>query len=233
MKRFFKNFFKRNKTSQEPFLNDLANSRLDEPQLLDLLSNAIYDTGSWSWWTADLPNVVQIEFVQTRLYLGSSQNSQPPSTQIAIQFRNPKSVSFLTRHGIQRYNKNWFKDLHDDKIRSLGLSYENFSFTDDHLITTIFHECKYIETIHGYKPTDPRFQSEKYKLAFWADDYGFAIAADEIRLLTKKDTIELDEIPAINSRWWEYWRRYWDLKSTKAALPKDLLCETTIPVRNE
>jgi hypothetical protein len=73
------------------------NKPLTEEQILDILSNAICDVGYWSWWTTNLPTVIQVEFGGTQLYFSPAANSQPPSTQIAIQFRNPKSISFLTR----------------------------------------------------------------------------------------------------------------------------------------
>jgi hypothetical protein len=112
-------------------------------------------------------------------------------------------------------------------------SYEEFTFTDTSLMTAIINEAKTIKTIHGYSPTDNLFQTEKYKLVFWAGDYGFAVASDEIKLLTKDGQIELGQIPSVHAQWWTYWRKYWDLINTKDALPKDYACEVTIPLKNE
>lgn len=209
------------------------NKHLTEEQILDILSNAICDVGYWSWWTTNLPTVIQIEFGGTQLYFPPEDNSQPPSTQIAIQFRNPKSISFLTRLDSKSGDLNWFDDLHNDKMEPPTCSYDEFTFTDHSLIAAIINEAKTIKTIHGYSPTDSLFQTERYKLVFWAGDYGFAVASDEIRLLTKVGQVELDRIPSVHSEWWAYWRKYWDLINTRDALPKDYACEVTIPLKNE
>ncbi len=227
MKNFFKKIFGNDKQAAD----NSPTEPLTENQLLDLLSSAICDVGYWSWWTADLPTVIQIEFGGTQLYFSQPDSSLPPLTQIAIQFRNPKSISFITRQEIQGDPK-WFDELHNDKMEAPTCSYENFTFTDDHLITKILNEVKTINTIHGYSPKDKLFVTEKYKLVFMAGDYGFTVSADEIRLLTKDGKIELDQIPDFRSKWWTYWKKYHELRNTKNALPKDYACEVTIPMKN-
>jgi hypothetical protein len=227
MKIFFKNIFNKNKKKAEK----ISTEPLTETQMLDILSDAICDVGYWSWWATDLPNVIQIEFGGTQLYFPPTDNSLPPQTQIAIQFRNPKSISFLTRQELKIDNENWFHDLHNDKMEAPTCSHGEFTFTDHALMTTIINEAKTVKTIHGYPPTSNLFLSEKYKLVFWASDYGFAVSSDDIKLLTKQGTVELDQIPSVHSQWWAYWRKYWDLIDTKNALPKDYACEVTIPLK--
>lgn len=221
--------FNKNKIEEE----NPSSESLTETQVLDILSNAIYEMGYWSWWTTDLPTIIQLEFGGTRLYFPPTDNSQPPSTQILIQFGNPKSISFLTKQEIQGNDQTWFDDLHNDKMEAPTCSYGYFTFTDNSLMTEIINEAKTIKTIHGYSPTDNLFQTEKYKLAFWAGNYGFAVSADEIKLLAMNGKVEFDQIPKVNSEWWTYWRKYWDLVNTKNALPKDYACEVTIPLKND
>lgn len=80
MKNFFRNIFNKDKKEeQKP-----SNEPLTEPQILDILSSAICDVGYWSWWTTNLPAVIQIEFGGTQLYFPLADNSQPPSTQVAM-----------------------------------------------------------------------------------------------------------------------------------------------------
>ena len=81
MKKFFKNIFGKGKKEE----NKPTSERLTETQKLDILSNAICDVGYWSWWTTNLPKVIQIEFGGIKLYFPPEDNSQPPYTQIAIQ----------------------------------------------------------------------------------------------------------------------------------------------------
>lgn len=228
MKSFLKNIFNKDKKQQEKS----STETLTETQMLDILSNAICDVGYWSWWVTDLPTVVQIEFGGPLLYFPASDSSQPPNSQIAIQFRNPKSISFLTRKELTSDDEYWFDELHNDKMEPPTCSHGEFTFTDYALMTKIINEAKTIKTIHGYSPIDNLFQSEKYKLVFWAGDYGFAVSADEIKLLTKDGDVELNQIPSLHSQWWTYWRKYWDLINTENALPKDYACEVTIPLKN-
>lgn len=229
MMKFFKKIFNQDKKSEET----PSTEPLTENQILDILGKAICDVGYWSWWTTDLPKVIQIEFGGTQLYFQSGESSKPPLTQIAIQFRNPKSISFLTKQEIQyEAEQNWFDKLHNDKIEAPTCSYEYFTFTDSQIMTEILNEAKTINTIHGYSPKDKLFLTEKYKLVFWAGDYGFAVSSDEIKLLTKAGKVDLIEIPKINSDWWAYWKKYWDLKASKNPLPNDYACDVTIPLKN-
>ena len=229
MKKFLKNIFNKDRKEE----NKPSMEQLTETQKLEILSDAICDVGYWSWWTTNLPTVIQIEFGGTQLYFPPDDNSQAPNTQIAIQFRNPKSISFLTRQELKSDDKNWFEDLHNDKMEPPTCSHGEFTFTDQSLMTEIISGAKNIKTIHGYSPSDALFLTERFKLVFWAGDYGFAVASDEIKLLTKFGDVELDQIPSVHSEWWTYWRKYWDLINTKNALPKDYACEVTIPLKNE
>jgi len=203
---------------------------LTETELLDLLGNSICDVGCWSWWTTDLPEVIQLEFVGTQLYFPSKDSQQPPSSQIAIRFNNPKSISFLTR---QQYEipmaDNWFDQLQKDEIASFTCDYDNFTFTDNKLMKNIIGQTSKINTIHGYSPTDNNFYNEKVRLVFWAQNAGLAISADSLQLLNKDGKMELKDIKEANKKWWEYWKQYWKLKNTDKPLPKDYACEVTIP----
>ncbi|MFZ4545354.1 MAG: hypothetical protein ACOYOA_14980 [Saprospiraceae bacterium] len=229
MENFFKNIFNKDKKEEEK----PSTEPLTENLILEILCDAISDVGYWSWWVTDLPTIIQIEFGGTQLYFPPSDNSKPPNTQIAIQFKNPKSISFLSRQELGSVDENWYDDLHNDKIEAPTCSHGEFTFIDQLLMTTIINEAKTIKTIHGYSPTDNLFLNEKYKLVFWADDYGFAVASDAMKIFTKDEDIELDQIPSIHSQWWTYWRKYWDLKNTNNALPNDFACEVTIPLEND
>ena len=206
-----------------------SNESLAEIQILDILKDAICDVGYWSWWVTELPTIIQIEFRGTQLYFPPVDNSKPPNSQIAIQFRNPKSISFLTKQEIQQ---NWFDDLHNDKMEPPTCSWEYFTFSDDKLMTEIINEAKNITTIHGYSPKDKMFLTENYKLTFWAGEYGFAVASEDIKIV-HAEKVELEQIPKLNSEWWIYWKKYWALKDTENALPKDYACEVTIPIKND
>jgi hypothetical protein len=201
--------------------------------LLNILTNSICDVGCWNWWTQALPDLFQIEFGGIQLYFPSDDILLPPSSSIAIQFKGPKSISFLTKKNDNKINNElWYNLLANDKIGPFTCSHDQFTFTSDILISEILNEAKSTETIHGYKPNHNQFINEKFKLAFWAGEYGLAISCDEIRLLSQKGIIELNMIQTLNTEWWNYWKRYWELRHTKDALPKDYACEATIPLQD-
>ena len=205
---------------------DLESSKIKSD--LEVLENAICDIGWWSWWTAELPNILQIEFGGTQLYFEKTQNENPPNNQIAIQFINPKSISFLSRNNNQ-IEENWAEKLQNDKLELPSCDYEKFSFANKNLMKSIIDEAETINTIYGNSPKDISFYTEKYKLVFWAQNYGIAVNAEEIKLMSHNGKIELEDIREINNSWWKYWKKYWSLKYSKNPLPKDNLCEITIP----
>jgi hypothetical protein len=217
---FFKKIFNRNNTNDNLGLSEDSSN-------LQILGNAICDIGWWSWWTAELPKVVQIEFGGTQLFFQPNVDGNPPNNQIAIQFINPKSISFLSRS--KELIENWPKLLETDKLELPSCDYENFTFIDENVMKNIIDEALIVNTIHGYSPKETAFYKEKYKLVFWAQDYGFAVNAEELKLMSHKGKIELDDIPEINNCWWNYWKKYWSLRDTESPLPKDNLCEITIP----
>lgn len=233
MKNFFKNLF--NKPIQKENLEKEVEMSvsLSEAQILSILGKAISDLGYWSWWATDLPKVIQIEFGRTQLYFPPKDSTLAPNTQLAIQFVNPKSISYLSRAENSEVTQNWFNDLHNDKLEHPFCNDEEFTFTDFSKMTAIINRAKTINTIFGYNPSDNEFKNENYKLVFWADDYGFAVASEKMYLLTKEDYIELDQIPSLHSDWWAYWKKYWDLKNSENALPKDFACEITLPLKKE
>jgi hypothetical protein len=70
---------------------------LSEADQLALLADAISDIGYWSWWTAALPDAFQLVFGGTQLYFPPTSADKPLQTQIALQFQQPTSASFLSR----------------------------------------------------------------------------------------------------------------------------------------
>lgn len=200
-------------------------------QQLELLADAISDVGYWTWWVSDFPKIFQIEFSGTQLYLAKDNLSKLPSSQIALRFINPKSVSFLTKgENYSNDDVNWFNDLYNDKLEKPTCSYEYFSFTNSTLISQIIEDAKVINTLYGYCPIDKRFLTENFYFAFWAGDFGLAISAENLELYSVKGKIDFEQIPKINADWWEYWQTYWQLRETENALPTDYACEVTIPV---
>lgn len=196
---------------------------------LEILATAICDVGYWTWWVSNLPTIFQLEFNGTQLYFPKDDGTKP-SSQVAIQFQNPRSISFLTKNFTEQDSENWFDDLHHDKLSPPTCSYDSFTFTDTQLMTEIIHQATAIHNIHGDAPHDLKFFSAPVKLVFWAGNYGCAVCAESFKILTTNGNVALEQIPQIHSEWWDYWEKYWQLRDTANALPEDYACEVTIPI---
>ncbi|MEP2668613.1 MAG: hypothetical protein ABJH04_06455 [Cyclobacteriaceae bacterium] len=207
----------------------MKSDNLSDHDLLELLASAISDVGYWNWWTAELPELVQVEFGRVQLYL-PSENQSAPHNMVALQFRNPTSISFLTR--IQGDDTHlWHEALHEEKMEGPNITWDAFSFTHQEQMTAILEDAQVITTIHGYSPKDDVFLKEKYKLVFWAGNFGMAIAAQDIKILAHTGEIALQGLPEMSKQWWGYLDEYWKRKDTIDPMPVDYTCEVTIPSR--
>ena len=109
---------------------------IPDAEQLGLLADAISDVGYWSWWTHDLPDGFQVEFSGTQLYFPPVSSDKPPQTQIALQFQQSASISFLTR-GNSTEDFAWSQQLHDDQLESPTCSYGEFAFGSNDALTTL------------------------------------------------------------------------------------------------
>lgn len=204
---------------------------LSDNEQLDILADAISDIGYWSWWTEQLPDIFQIEFGGIQLYFPPTSPDRPPQSRIALQFKYPTSVSFISRNaGTDDFN--WIKDLHEDKMEPPTCSHGEFTFGNFDQIISLFNQKTAFKTVHGSKPTKENALVEHIALVFWCGDMGFAIIAKELKLLNHTGEIALGDIADLNKKWWEYWRLYWDKRDTDESLPKDYACEVTIPLKS-
>ena len=193
---------------------------------LEILADAISDVGYWSWWTEQLPDVFQIEFGGTQLYFPPSSSGNLPQTQIAIQFRQPTAINFISKNSTNVFD--WADLLKEDKIEPPTISYGEFSFGDTELTKTLLLQVSHYRTYYGSHPSAETL-NEPFSLVFWCGDIGLSISAKEMKLLNHLGEIALPDIADINNKWWEYWRVYWDKRESNEALPKDYACEVTIP----
>lgn len=205
--------------------NSEENTNIKTP--LETLEYAISDVGIWNWWVVDEGKSVQLEFDRAMLYFETEK--EMPSNRLALRFINPKSVTVL-------YNKenklpeNWLELFNKDELDPFSIDYENFSFNKKELIEIINLADK-IETIIG-----DEFDSvtdNKVQLGFWAGEIGIVILADEMQIVNHSGKIPIENIPELHSKWWDYWKKYWDLKDTENKMAYNPLCEITIPATKE
>jgi len=207
----------------------MKSDKLSEQDLLELLASAISDVGYWNWWTAELGELMQVELGRIQLYIPSDNESAPHNT-LALQFRNPTSISFLTRIAGDDTHL-WHEALHEDKMEGPNIIWNAFSFTDHEKMAEIIEDAQTIKTIHGYSPKDAAFLNEKYKLVFWAGNFGLAVAAQDMKIVTHAGEIGLHRVPEMSKQWWSYLDEYWKRKDTGDPMPVDYTCEVTIPSR--
>lgn len=201
---------------------------------LALLADAIADVGYWTWWAQELPDVFQVEFAGAQLYFAPPVSpDQPPSSRVALQFRQPASVCFLYR-GQEATDFAWVEQLHQDRLPPPTCSYDGVAFGDDAQLCTLLAQATQQQLAHGCAPTDEAFLRAPYRLVCWCGDYGIALAAPTLRVMTHAGEQSLDQVVEANQQWWgSYWRTYWAKRSTAEALPYDYACEATIPLQDD
>jgi len=194
---------------------------------LATLETAIGDIGMFRWWDQRFPRVAQLEFGGVQLWAPPAPG-QPPAATLALSFVDPVSVSFLTRG--ESLPDDWPARLHRDELDPPDVSAEEITLRDAAYAAELIARATRVDTVFGAPPGEVDWVAAPVKLVFWAGSAGAAIAAGSLNLVTHDGKVPLDEVPDAHARWWAYWREYWDRRDTADPLPKDWLCEVTIPI---
>jgi hypothetical protein len=201
---------------------------------LAILQQAISDVGRWSWWTGEPQRALQLEFSGVQLWFPPAAAGQAPSGQVALRFRNPRLVTFLSRSDDDALTSDsWPARFQADELGGFTVSPDQFTLTDPASAAAWIAEATHVIPLVGALPTEAELQQARAWVAFWAGPVGIVVAAEEMEIFSHHGPVRLDEIEALCGKWWEYWREYWDKKDTDAALPHDHACEVTIPAGEE
>ena len=195
---------------------------------LDILAYAISDAGLWSWCVPNFPDGIQLEFDRTMLHFEPKSPERPPLNKIAIRFIKPKSVLLLRNYGCFLAEE-WIHDFHSDKLRPFGINSRHFSFEVES-IRSMIEKADKRKTFFGEELNDSILLNSAVKIGFWAGEVGIVVVAEDMKILTHEGELQLEEISARHSKWWDYWSEYWQAKESGNPLPHDYLCEITIPV---
>jgi len=198
---------------------------------LHTLEYAISDVGIWTWWATDSTKYVQLEFDRTMLLLSEATNEKPPSNKLAIQFKSPITAIIMTKKE-SKLPDNWLSLFNEDKLEPFQVDYEYFSF-DSKQIKEMMELSDDSHTIFGDNYENIADIEEKVQLGFWAGEIGLVVVADSMKIVSHLGEIELNKIPDLHKKWWEYWKNYWDLIDSDNKLPYDPLCEITIPATKQ
>jgi len=197
---------------------------------LAILEEAISDVGLWSWWTANLPALLQVEFSGTLLWNPPLREGGPPSSQIALRFLEPSFVGFLTRQYRESdVPPDWPERLQNDQMKPLNLSPEDFTLSAVAQLEEMVSAANRVDALVGDVASLKTIPPDAAILGFWAGPTGLAVVAKSMGIFSHAGEMSLEEVVAANRKWWAYWREYWRRKDTDDPMPQDYACEVTIP----
>ncbi|MEJ2588744.1 MAG: hypothetical protein P8165_14445 [Deltaproteobacteria bacterium] len=205
-----------------------------DTELNDLLVEAIWWVGRWSWWNSDLPKSFFVEFSATQIWNPPMKDGMPPNHQIGFHFLDPHCVCFIERYEGAR--PNWPELLHNDKVKQpLNFHDPTITFLDTTLIHQLLSEVINIRVYSGSDPRDVDWDKANAKLVFWAGSLGLAIAADEMRIANHSGLVNSEQVYEMRRKYSDYYRDYWLYKTATRfhpnlfPFPIDYVCEASIP----
>lgn len=195
---------------------------------LATLESAISDLGAWTWWTARLPDGFQVEFSRTQLWSPPRSEGKPPSTQIALRFRKPRLVYFLTLgDGV---SADWPDRLARDELTPFDVDHDAFTLTRPDLCGELVAKAVSIRALVGEPSASVSPSAGEAFLAFEAGPVGLLVAGESLAVFNHHGELGAEAVLESNRRWWAYWREYWQRRDTDDPLPRDFACEVTIPL---
>lgn len=195
---------------------------------LPALESAIADVGCWTWWTANLPEAFQAEFGGVQFWNPPTGEGQPPSGRIALRYRKPRLVYFLTL--AEGLSDNWPDQLQRDELEPPSVDYEAFTLTAADLCGQLVSKAVAVRALVGEPGVTRLPRAGDAILGFEAGPFGLVVAAESLGVFNHLGELDAPAVQAGLRKWWEYWREYWRRKDTPNPLPRDYACEVTIPL---
>jgi hypothetical protein len=197
---------------------------------LKALEHAITDIGCWRWWDQSLPKTFQVEFSMVQLLNPPMKAGGPPSGLLALRFKRPITVAFVTHADApKKFSLDWPDLMHADQLGAFSLNRESFSFSERDVFRSVLEGAGRVDTVHGPPPTADALAGAPNKLAFWSGPIGLVVAAEEMIPAGHDGDLSPKDVLDRSRRWWTYWKDYWKRKDRDDALPYDGACEVTIP----
>jgi hypothetical protein len=195
---------------------------------LPALESAISDVGHWMWWAANLPDTFQVEFGGTQLWNPPLGEGKPPSGQIALRFRKPRIIYFLTLS--DSVSEDWPEQLQRDKQGPFSVDHEAFTLTSPELCDRLVAKAVSVQALVGEPGNTPLAAPGEVFLSFEAGPVGLVVTAESMGVLNHHGELEQEAVLESNRQCWSYWREYWRRKDSPDPLPRDYACEVTIPI---
>lgn len=194
---------------------------------LKTLESAISDCGFWRWWSAKLPESVQLEFGGTQMWSPPPSAEAPPSGLVALRLVRPAVVLFLTAAGGSQ-PAGWYEAMHRDELKPFSVEHDRFTLTSHERARGFLREAVAAHALVGSVEVATK-RLDGAVLSFWAGPVGFFGMAEAVETLNMQGKLAPAAIDAAHEKWWEYWREYWHRKHGSAPLPRDYACEVCIP----
>jgi hypothetical protein len=207
-----------------PVKDDMAS---EANEYLSILESAISDVGHWIWWTANLPSIFQVEFSGVQLWNPPSGEGKPPSGQIALGFRKPRLVYFLTFS--KALSQDWPDQLQRDELKPFNVDHEEFTLTSAELCGQLVARATAIRALVGEPGRSSLPAVGEAFLGFAAGPVGLVAAAESLGVFNHLGELSQQAVLDSSRTWWDYWREYWRRKDTAEPMPQDYACEVTIP----
>lgn len=177
---------------------------------LPALEAAISDVGHWTWWTANLPDTFQVEFGGTQIWNAPSGEGQPPSGLIALRFRKPRLVYFLTLADCVAAD--WPDQLQRDELEPPGVGHGTFTLTSAALCGQLVGKAVAVRALVGEPGVTQLPLAGEALLGFEAGHFGLVVAAESLGVFNHHGELDAPTVLASIRKWWEYWREYWTLQ---------------------
>ena len=195
---------------------------------LNTLADAISDAGAWYWWHV-YGDMVQMEFRDIQLYDDSKPEKDTHTTDVlAVRFHNNAFAVFLDNLADER----WHERFHDEDAVIYPVDAYELAFDDVEAAKSLLNDYKNRVDVKGFSGPET-LESAAHLLSGRCGEVGFVVGGEEIAVVGRKGRYTEEEILSASAKWWEYWKRYWELRNTKEAYPKDFACEVSIPAGKE
>ena len=159
-------------------------------EALKILERAISDVGHWRWWVRS-DTVFQVEFGWVMLLIPSEDASRPPSSTIALRFRDPRCIVALQRASEgSGLPDDWFAKLAEDKIEPPGVNDGDFTLTDLGQLRTIYQEANRRDFILGDERDLENIDQDHAFMALWAGNVGLVVGAKSLEVLSIKGLLK-------------------------------------------
>jgi hypothetical protein len=172
-------------------------------EYLSALESAISDFGYWTLWTAILPAVFQVEFGGAQLWNPPNGEGQPPSSRIALRFRKPRLVYFLTL--ADGSPSDWPDQIQRDELEPPSIDCDAFTLTAAEHCGQLVGKAIAVRAQVGEPGITPLPAAGEALLGFAAGPFGLVVAAESLGVINHHGELDAPAVLASNRKWWKYW----------------------------